>query len=816
MASPFSLFRKNQRVLMAVFGILAMVAFVFFDSTGWDGGSSGPATAEEVVAATKYFDLTGADLDRAAANRMIAVQFLTQARFLALSAQMQLFMRQQLQGMGEEFIRQRMEQQSDMIRAQASIDIQREFGDDGDRSLVQTLILAEQARRLGIQISDQRIVGFVAEFVENQVDGKTLGDIVGRLRGVDGKGVSQKVLNNALRTELLATEMRRYFMGYPAQMNTPIDRWDYFLRKQCRASAEVLPVRVADFVKNVPEPTDADVTAFFEKYKFDEPVPGSPEPGFKEPTKAAFQYFAAAEAKFFHPERITAEQVAAHYETNKGRYRYTTEDFSAATSEKPAATPTSTGDAPKPATPQATATATPSATSSGTKPADDKKSAGACESDESASAGEEGPADNADCQAPSTDAKPSAAPQPSTTAAASTPSATATPSAAALKPTGTPTATAVPTSTVATTAKPTASATGTAAAAPAAAPPPPLPSEDVMLPADIRTGRDPEFDPLWKVEAKIRSELARNAAREEIERIFKELQEKLTNAALARTDLTSDAPVYTAEQWTDLAKSYPGLAAEETKLLADYEAQTMAEEPGIFRSTIGGRPFPLASYSTSGTYAPVESIEIPQARDTTPLGERPTETVRYLFWKTKHVEAKVPELTAVRKQVVETWKIQKARDLARAEAETLAKKARESNRTLAETFPDRGVEATNPFKWYEADLSGNVGREAPTRISKVDGVEDPGPDFMQTVFGLGVNQVGTAMNNPQTVCYVVRLTSLSPSPSVLHELFAVDNFDNYREFGQRDAVRLGGEVSDAILADAELRWLREPRASRTQ
>lgn len=331
-----------------------------------------------------------------------------------------------------------------------------------------------------------------------------------------------------------------------------------------------------------------------------------------------------------------------------------------------------------------------------------------------------------------------------------------------------------------------------------------------MLPTDIRTGRTPEYDPLWKVEGKIRNELAKDAAVKEIEELFKKLSEELTKAALKR-DIASDAPIYTAEAWAAIAKQHPGLEAGTTELLTRVAVEQREEESGLFRATIGGRPFTIAAFSGPGVYAPSEAIDIPKAQQAETPSDAPSQTVRYLFWKTKYFDAKVQDLATIRAEVERAWMIRKARDKARAEAEALAKKARESSPTLLKTFPDRGVQLTNTFKYFEVDLSGNLDREPPRKISKVDGVEDPGPEFMQTVFGMQTGEVATAMNNPQTVCYVIRLTSLFPSPADLYQRFAGDNFENYEQYGRPDQGERFREAAQAILADADVRWLREPR-----
>ena len=68
MASPFSVFRKHQKFLMAVACLLAIIAFVFLPILGETLGlrSSGPVN--KVVVTSKYGDLRESDRERFAAG----------------------------------------------------------------------------------------------------------------------------------------------------------------------------------------------------------------------------------------------------------------------------------------------------------------------------------------------------------------------------------------------------------------------------------------------------------------------------------------------------------------------------------------------------------------------------------------------------------------------------------------------------------------------------------------------------------------------------------------------------------------------------
>ena len=74
MASPFSIFRKNQKVWMAGLVVMAMIAFVFLSGPMVSSrGSSG--SGEEPLVKTKFGNLGPSDLRTFRANREVIVQF---------------------------------------------------------------------------------------------------------------------------------------------------------------------------------------------------------------------------------------------------------------------------------------------------------------------------------------------------------------------------------------------------------------------------------------------------------------------------------------------------------------------------------------------------------------------------------------------------------------------------------------------------------------------------------------------------------------------------------------------------------------------
>ncbi len=187
----------------------------------------------------------------------------------------------------------------------------------------------------------------------------------------------------------------------------------------------------------------------------------------------------------------------------------------------------------------------------------------------------------------------------------------------------------------------------------------------------------------------------------------------------------------------------------------------------------------------------------------------------FLFWKTEQEESRVPDWDdeKVQAQVLEAWKLVEARTLARAKAETLVKKIRESGKTLEQFFAKESkyeVVHAGPFSWMTSgDVPAMLTREPP-RISEVEGVDFAGQQFMRDVFALGEEEVGVAMNQPETFAYVVRVASLAPPQAILWEGFLVDDFGKYVAAGVPDFGYMQSAWQKEVEEAAGLEWKREP------
>jgi len=187
---------------------------------------------------------------------------------------------------------------------------------------------------------------------------------------------------------------------------------------------------------------------------------------------------------------------------------------------------------------------------------------------------------------------------------------------------------------------------------------------------------------------------------------------------------------------------------------------------------------------------------------------------RYLSWKTEDQPEFVPSFQTAREEVLRAWRIVEARPLARKAAEELVAEAKQG-KTLAEVAAARGgleVENVGPFTWLSR---GTAPFGSAPELSQPNGLAMPGTEIMEAVFSLEAGQAAAAFNEPQTVCYAVRVVSLEPEEAQLRELFLAASQDPRRlETVAESDVR---EAYDRWVASVKekhaLAWQRDPRVA---
>jgi len=240
-----------------------------------------------------------------------------------------------------------------------------------------------------------------------------------------------------------------------------------------------------------------------------------------------------------------------------------------------------------------------------------------------------------------------------------------------------------------------------------------------------------------------------------------------------------------------------GLSADQTKLMAFWEVA----ETDIGRSVVERtNSFVYAfAYRSLPEFRPTQSFD-------------PSAGAAYLFWKSEDKKEYVPRFDdkGMHEEVLLSWKMIKARDLAKKAAETLAEEANKTGKSLKKAFVNRmdlRVVLPPKFSWMTVTNVALTSRQRPqARISPVAGVEMAQDEFMSTVFGLQPGQAGVAFNSPKTVIYVVRPSEFTPLYEVRWKLFLAESFASYAAAGEQDQIAVFRAWNEDIRKSAGFEW----------
>ena len=819
MSNPLALLRKHQKVLLAVFGVLIMFVFVVGASLQQylDSNVRGDRTGELVLTYTSG-KLHENELQQFGLLHNQAVRFV------------QAIVRQTYARGGQP-------------RAMPLVEAETE------EQLVEILLLAQKAREMGVEISDDAIMNYLHALSDGEYEDSPH-EFLRLLQEELGGALNEDALFSQLRTELLAQTMRLMALR-GIDVIPPALAWEYYQRLHRRVSTELLPLDVSQYISKVKEPTEEELQAFFEKYKNDFAYPEFPEPGFKQRKKIAFQYFTIDFNKFLEEAmaQVTDEEIRAYYEANKEDFRAlelppsqapgtgTEPATTTPANETPAATDPQGSSEPEttdpagadPAEPEASpADPSPAGAAADTTPPSEAPSntsepaAGDVqepeveqESDEEASAPANVPApgdqsarsrvaaqfvafqqeepteDAADEEAVTEvtpDATEEAAEEQPDAAAPDAAPAEATPSAepANEQPTGEEPGTETePATESSTDPTPPAPQPGSAEAAKEATP-----------------AGETKYKPLEEVRDEIRRLLASPRAQQQQEKVVSE----------ARRTVDRYHRLY--EQWVAAGKE--GAAPEEPNF------QEIAQSLGIeFSETPLVNELEIAERDLGQAYDFRMFTQVPFAATAYREGiamYRPEVIqgaegdLQHLWWKKDQREAYVPQLKAIRSQVVRDWKMARAFILAQDDARKQAALAEKANKPLAEVFPESAekIVTTGPFSWLSRG-SVPFGPGTPV-LSDVPKVPAAGEEFMEDVFSAPVGSVTVTANRPQTYVYVARVQEQMPSQEALRDQFLNSGglTQDVMTIAYGDRVELFRKWYENLQQEMDVEWVRSP------
>ena len=818
MASPLSAFRKHQTKIMAAMVLVAIAAFVILpslESLQWN--SRADASGDEVVMAWDEGKIRRSDLERMRTAHNLAVVY------LASIVQETLNRNGAPRGRG---VTRTMYGQIVDPGIPSS---------NSDENIIYTFLMAKKAESLGMVVSDDAVIEFLQQLSDGVIPQREFATIFNETLG---NRVTQEYLIDQLRTELLAQRMRETMTAGltvpPSGAVTPGKAWQYFRRLNRNVQAELIPVRLSAFYDQLPAPPEDDQLEqeVYEPGKDRFPDPQRPEPGFKRRRSARFQFARADFDKFAEVEQektiasVTDEQIERHYEENKQKYvirstpdaRPPSAEDSAV--EDPAAAPVEdSSEATIEATPPEATDSGPAETNTDSPPeppADSPQpeqqggsparreyfvSATTYQEEvEDDSEADDSETDDSETDDSETDDSETDGGEPETAAAGPPPSGGDSQSAAS--------------DSIVDESAADAGAVGTPEEGDGVTTGDDAEGEDPAEEEDARAEDEPQYRPLDdELRAEIRQELAEIQARKPaqdrldaaLEAVERQVQDhgRLLRRSAFKSESDADAAVPESLQLADVEKDEL-LEVGETPLVdalsvADHELGK-AFEQAFLGFTVQRILF--ADIAFQENVAPYIPARIQGAEG----------NVTFVYWKTENQEPYVPDYEEVRDEVVAAWKKQQAKALAQEAAERLVAQAKASQESLTDQFEQSeefDVTTTDLFSWMSTGF--NPAATGAPAISNVEGVEGVGPTFMQSVFELEQGEVGTALNQPEEIVYVVRIVLEAPNEDTLRRRFLASGVTlDLAMLADADNAQLRRQWYDDLETQLGVKWEVEP------
>jgi len=810
MQSPFKIFRKHQKVVLAGLTLMAMIGFGLGDvltKMGRGGGSrqTSKDVVETNVGSLSQIAMSNLIMQRKALHRFIEAAFqashpeVARNRFLA-----QYYTRAIVGEFG--------------------------FGGLTQQELLYSWLHRYEARKMGIVVSDPQIRDYILRFTENKLSTRTFSDILEQMR------LSPKELFDLFREELQGDIAQK--MKAPAYLPSPEKYWEYYQQLNTREKIEAAAIPVNDFTRNVPDPTEKQVAGLFDKHKsdFERAVDGELIPGFRQPRKVKLHYLTlsanAVEDKVLASGPVTDKEIEEYYERNKDKDRRFHEfeapplDETAPIDpefapEKGPALDGDAGDGDSPKKPKENPEKSEEPSESpdqGAKPKDKtppSKDETKGESDKAEEAKD--PAKGSDCFAVVADddagtkeaAKPDVKPAVKADAKSGTdaPASKAGKKKGAKKPKSEEKAT------------PPAEA-GDSADTPE---PPALPedadSEKAASGPKIKGKKEPpkiKYKPLDDaLREQIRDSVINDRRKKLLQAQTNKAMEALRNlggkfSTSAEIKLTDPNPAQlktiesrSEEGLRQIADSL-GMKFSKTDLVSNVE---LSEIPGLGKAV----EFGTSDAPRGETTTIVEQAFGVDALCRVFASEALDGTI-YICWKVEDSSMHIPSLEdpGVRDQVVKAWKHLEALPLAKKRAEELAEKAGQKQKDLSAALGGETVTGDSQsfavtvfdspeFSFYRENSAPNPMQNPRSDVQLGDPivVSKPGPKFMRVVFNdITEGGVGVALNDDASVYYVVKVLYRRPADRAAFQEASEKLFDPSSPYMQIARREMGAAMSE--------------------
>lgn len=667
---------------------------------------------------------------------------------------------------------------------------------EGEELIVREMLLAKEAEKIGLTVSNTAINEFIAAWTNNMVRQDQLDGIIAGLR-YGRTPVLAADLFESLRTALVARNTLLLFQtGFSG--DPPGWRWDFYKRLEQSATIKAFPVEVENLATSIEAPSESELRAYFEKFKNNLPSARSPNPGFKEPHRVRYTSLMADQKEFEDEaeKTITEKDVKEFYETNKeSRFR-----------QSPPDAPLTQESAPSP-------TDDKSEVKAGKESGEGKtlKDSPEAPSQPEQSAKENAPKDSSEKKSKESRGQEKDASQPLDSESSSTNHRIRViPVTFQVKE-----ETEGTDSSAKDASQQPEKAPVTGAAIPDSVEPPPADNpaatKENKEPAD---SSEPEmtFQPLEEVAEQIRQEISRQRATETIDAIF--------------SALAADVNAYAEDRALWIARGKDGdkeptppdamKIAEKQSLVAvesDWLTVNEAADSGGIGSSFEFVPDPSSRFGIRQQ----RWLEVMFGDGTIPLRpvtSRDAEGNRYFSWKQDDQEERVPAFEEARDNVEKAWRIVEARPLALEQATSLVAKMNEKGfvESLSKAELEK-VQDIGPFTWL---TQGAAGVNTAPVLSSPQGLAMPGNAMMQKVFATTEGKSVAVFNEPKTICYVIGVLAFQPPENELQNRFEGILGDQRRlsMVAQTAFAEVFMDWIAGLEKDLELTWNRDPRLPR--
>lgn len=319
MASPFSVFRRHQKILTVILTGLAMFAFIVIDALSRMEDSTAFMPLVTAVIGAAAFWFFGQQNNRGSSFTLVGAAFGFALGFAAvyfqagpagIATDIGTLTESKLQVMREErnqanqfiggAVRERKEQDRNSERFF--------FGGVSAEEMVEKFLLLDKAEKLNVQVSNSYVNDYILDASEKGLDKKEFDAL--RSSMSLGKADVFRVLRDELRVRIV----RQMLM--PQAVELPQQKWENFKKFEVAYEIDAIQVPVEPFESGVAAPGTGELEKLFDEFK--EFYPRGENPGFhqQERLQLAWLRISRSEIAKGIPEP-TEEELKAQYEKDK-------------------------------------------------------------------------------------------------------------------------------------------------------------------------------------------------------------------------------------------------------------------------------------------------------------------------------------------------------------------------------------------------------------------------------------------------------------------------------------------------------------------